>query len=59
MSLYRQGLPNRGITGHGWNNKTVSAKKMGKLGDMSLKSTLSVLLMAGAMALFASIEQAL
>ena len=47
------------MTGRGWSNKIVSAKKMGKLGDMSLKSTLSVLSMAGAMALFASIEQAL
>ena len=59
MGLYRHGLPNRGLPRRGWASKLASAKNTGKLGEMSLKSSLSVLSMAGAMALFSSIEAAL
>ena len=60
VSLYRSGLHGRrGLSGSSWANKIANSKKLGRFGDMSLKSTLSVLSMAGAMALFASIESSL
>ena len=59
MGLYRHGLPNRGLPGRGLGARIASASKAGKIGEMSLKSSLSVLSMAGAMALFLSIESAL
>ena len=42
-----------------WGKSVAQASKAGHLGKMSLKSTLSVLSMAGAMALFSSIDSAL
>ena len=42
-----------------WGKSVAQASKAGRLGKMSLKSTLSVLSMAGAMVLFSSIDSAL
>ena len=52
------GSPGIGI-GNSWSNKITKSKQLGKLGDLSLKSTLSMLSMSAAMVLFSQIEQAL
>ena len=42
-----------------WSMKVLKVGKMGKLGEMSLKSTLGALIMAGSLALFSAIESGL
>ena len=54
----RSGFGSPGI-GNSWSSKITKSKQLGKLGDLSLKSTLSVLSMSTAMVLFSQIEQAL
>ena len=42
-----------------WSNRVGKALSVGKLGEISLKSTLGALSMAGSLALFSAIEAAL
>ena len=53
------GLLRPGPKPRAWGKSITWASKAGKLGELSLKSTLSMLTMAGVMALFTSIETAL
>ena len=53
------GMICHGMKPREWGKSVAQASKAGRLGKMSLKSTLSILSMAGAMALFSSIDSAL
>ena len=53
------GMIRHGMKPKGWGSSLVQVSKAGKIGKMSLKGTLSVLSMAGAMPPFSSIESAL
>ena len=55
----RSGLGSSGLGSSSWTSKIAKSKKLGRLGDLSLKSTLSILSMSAAMVLFSQIEQSL
>ena len=44
------------MTAARWSSKVLKAGKLGKLGEMSLKSTLGALSMVGSLVLFSAIE---
>ena len=53
------GMIHHGMKQRAWGQSVAQVSKAGQLGKMSRKSTLSVLSMAGVMALFSSIDSAL